>query len=145
MAEQREAGVGFIGKFAAGSRLPSLDDSIRLKQERLRDGEAERLRRLEVDRQFELRRLLDREVSGLRAFQDPIDVDFGSPTARATTSRTACRAARSVTAAVHSALNCSKLNISPPSLSLRITPAVSSRGERTRASGLLDCAVEQLL
>src|SRR2546426_768833 len=77
MAEQREAGVGFIGKFAAESRLPSLDDSIRLKQERLRDGEAEGLRRLEVDRQLELRRLLDREISGLRAFQDPIDVYRG--------------------------------------------------------------------
>jgi hypothetical protein len=55
-------------------RLRSFDDLIRAQQHRLRDREAERLRGLEVDHQLELRRLLDRKVGGLRAFEDLVDV-----------------------------------------------------------------------
>jgi hypothetical protein len=42
-----------------------LDHLVRPPQHRGRDGEAERLRGLEVDDQFELRGLLDRKVGGL--------------------------------------------------------------------------------
>lgn len=37
----------------------------------------ERLGRLEVDRRFELRGLLDRQITWFRAFEDPIDDDRG--------------------------------------------------------------------
>jgi hypothetical protein len=43
----------------------SLDDLIRPQQQRRRDREAERLGRLEVDDQLELRWLLDGQAAGL--------------------------------------------------------------------------------
>jgi hypothetical protein len=57
---------------------PSLDDLIRPQQERRRNRQAERLGGLEVDDQLERGRLLDRQVSGLRTFQDLVDIDGGS-------------------------------------------------------------------
>ena len=48
-----------------GTRVASLDHLVRARQQRRRDGEAERLRRLEVDHQLELRRLLDGRSAGL--------------------------------------------------------------------------------
>jgi hypothetical protein len=39
-------------------------------QKQLRDREAKRLRRLEIDHQLEFRRLLDRELAGFGAFED---------------------------------------------------------------------------
>jgi hypothetical protein len=56
-----------------------LDHLVRAQQNILRDRDSERLRRLEVDRQLELGGLLDRQIAGLRAFKDLVDVD-GSPT-----------------------------------------------------------------
>ena len=48
----------------------SLDHLVGAEEERLRDGEAKRLGGLEVDQQLELRRLLDRQVGGLRTLQN---------------------------------------------------------------------------
>jgi hypothetical protein len=48
-----------------GSRPSLLDDLIGPLQERLRDGESDRLRGLEVDNEVELRGLLDGQVGGL--------------------------------------------------------------------------------
>jgi hypothetical protein len=55
-----------------------LDDLVRAQQQRLRDREAERLGRLEVDYELELGGLLDREVSGLGPFEDLIDIGRGA-------------------------------------------------------------------
>src|SRR5215468_11119302 len=44
----------------------SVDDLIRPQQQRLRDGEPERLGGLEVDDQFKLSRLQDRQLTGFR-------------------------------------------------------------------------------
>src|SRR5215468_6582608 len=57
----------------------SVDDLIRPQQQRLRDGEPERLGGLEVDDQRELRGLLDRQVTGLGALEDLVDIDSGAP------------------------------------------------------------------
>src|SRR5262247_979890 len=46
---------------------------IRPQQQRRRDGEAEGFGGLEVDDEFELRRLLDRQITWLRAFEDFVD------------------------------------------------------------------------
>ena len=45
----------------------SFDDLVGAGEERLRDGEAERLGGLQVDHQLEFGRLLDRQVAGLCA------------------------------------------------------------------------------
>src|SRR4051812_28407316 len=59
------------------SRGPSLngllDDLIRSKQQRLRNDQAERARRFQVDDEIELRRLFDRQISGLCAFENLVD------------------------------------------------------------------------
>jgi hypothetical protein len=55
-----------------------LDDVIRLQQERLRDGQPERLRGPRIDDQLKLRGLFDREVGGLRALEDSYDVGRGT-------------------------------------------------------------------
>ena len=47
-----------------------LNDFVGSPQHRLRDRQPERLRGLEVNRQLELRGLLDGEIGGLRAFED---------------------------------------------------------------------------
>src|SRR5206468_10199171 len=49
-----------------------LDHIIRAQQQRLRDGDTERLGGLEVDYELELRRLLERQVVGFRAFNYPV-------------------------------------------------------------------------
>ena len=59
----------------------SADDLVRAQQQRGRDGEAERLRGLEVDDHFELVRLLDRQFACRGALQDPVDVLFFNDTA----------------------------------------------------------------
>jgi hypothetical protein len=55
-----------------------LDDPVRPLQQCLRDCQAECLRRLEIDDQFELRGLLDREVGGFGAFEDLVHVGDGT-------------------------------------------------------------------
>ena len=52
----------------------SLDHLVRPDQHRLRNRQAQSLGGLEVDYQFELRRLLDGEVGGLGALEDLVDV-----------------------------------------------------------------------
>src|SRR5206468_781206 len=45
-------------------------------EERLRDRQAKRFGSLEVDHQLELRRLLDRQFTRLRAFQDLVHIQY---------------------------------------------------------------------
>jgi hypothetical protein len=52
--------------------VKSIDDLIRPQQQRRRDGEAEGLGGLRIDDQLELARLLDGNVSGLGAPEDPV-------------------------------------------------------------------------
>src|SRR5947209_74589 len=59
----------------------SLNQLVSPHHERLGDGQPQRLRRLEVDDQLVLRRLLDREVSRLRALEDLVRVDREPPVA----------------------------------------------------------------
>lgn len=49
------------------------NDLVGAGQQRRRDGQAQRLRRLQIDDQLELGRLLDRQVGGLRPLQDLVD------------------------------------------------------------------------
>jgi hypothetical protein len=53
----------------APRRALSLNHLVRPRQHRWRDGEAERLRGLEVDDQGDLGRTLDRKASGVRSLQ----------------------------------------------------------------------------
>jgi len=62
----------------AASGVVLFNDLIRPQQQRRRDGEAEGLGGLEVDHQFELRRLFDRKVGGLGAFKNSSDVGSGA-------------------------------------------------------------------
>src|SRR5438552_2196857 len=57
----------------------SLNDSIRSDQQRRRDGEADRLRGLEVDDQLKLRWLLHGEVGGPCALQNLVNVGGEAP------------------------------------------------------------------
>src|SRR5207249_11341977 len=52
----------------------SLEHLIRAQQERLRNHEAECLRRLQVDRELVLRRKLDRKITRRCTFENPVDV-----------------------------------------------------------------------
>ena len=56
----------------------SFNDLRRPPQERLRERQAERLRRLQVDDELELCRLLDWEVGGLCTFKDAFDIDWSA-------------------------------------------------------------------
>ena len=53
----------------------SFDHLVDAREQRERDGEAERLRSLEVDEQLDLGGLLDREISWLRVFEDTALID----------------------------------------------------------------------
>src|SRR5215831_12417580 len=55
------------------------NDFIRSRQHIRRDRQADLLRRLEVDDQLELCRLLDWQVRGLCAFQDLVDKNSSAP------------------------------------------------------------------
>ena len=55
-----------------------LDHLVRPQQQGLRDCEAEGLGGLKVDHQLELRRLFDRQVRGLGALEDFVDVGGGT-------------------------------------------------------------------
>src|SRR5882672_6551520 len=59
----------------------SLDDLIGSDKDGLRDGQPERLRRLQVDDQLELRRLLNGEIARLDTSKDLIHVASGPPPA----------------------------------------------------------------
>ena len=60
----------------------SLDHLVRPIQQRLRDRQADLLCRLEIDDELKLRRLLDGQVSGLGAFENPVHVVGGAPKIR---------------------------------------------------------------
>ena len=65
-----------IGAILSSFRsIALLYDLIRPKQQRRRDREAEELGGLEIKDQLELRGLLHGELSGLRTFQNPSDID----------------------------------------------------------------------
>src|SRR6266542_1690126 len=63
----------------SGRHIALLDYLIRPPQHGLRDRQAEGLGGLEVDDQFELRRLGDGQISGLGAIENLIDVGGGAP------------------------------------------------------------------
>src|SRR6266511_5948084 len=56
----------------------SVNDLIRPQEYRLRDRQPERLGGLSIDDQLELRRLLHREVSRVRPFQDLVHINGGA-------------------------------------------------------------------
>src|SRR5215208_1376279 len=60
-----------------GPSTPSFDDLVGAGEQRLRHGEAERVSGLQVDHQFELGRLLDRQIGRLGALEDLSDVNAG--------------------------------------------------------------------
>jgi len=73
-----------VAKDANDRNDPSLNDLVRALQQRLRDGDAERLCGLQVDRELELRWLLDRDIGGLRALENLVDeAGCGTPMPRA--------------------------------------------------------------
>ena len=57
----------------------SFDQLVGAQEERLRNRQADLLGGLEIDHQHEFGRLLDGEIGGLGALQDPIDVGGASP------------------------------------------------------------------
>jgi hypothetical protein len=64
--------ITYRGLSLRRDRLPN--HLIHPRENRRRNLDAERLHRLEVEDQFELRRLLDRQVGGLGASQDTVHV-----------------------------------------------------------------------
>src|SRR5262247_4463224 len=60
---------------SSSREILSFDELIRPPQQRLRNGQAKRLRRLDVDHEIELLRQLDWQVRRLRAVQDLPDVN----------------------------------------------------------------------
>src|SRR5262249_48871573 len=56
----------------------SFDHSIRPEQHGLRNRQIERFRGLEIDQKLEFRRPFDRQVCGLGAFEDPVNVGGGT-------------------------------------------------------------------
>ena len=56
------------------SPLAPLDDLIGRGQQRTRNGQPQRFGGLEVNDQLETRRLFDRQIAGLCAFQDLVDI-----------------------------------------------------------------------
>src|SRR6266481_6040872 len=75
-AEPIKAAAGLTQVVTARARQShSFDDLVGAGEDRWRDGEAKRLGGVEVDDQLEGRRLLDRQVGGLGALEDPSGVN----------------------------------------------------------------------
>src|SRR5262245_56285763 len=68
---------GKAQELAAWGGHALIDYLGRLEEQRLRDCQADGLGRFEVNDQFELRRLLHRQVGGLGTLQDLVNVDGG--------------------------------------------------------------------
>ena len=60
------------------SKKALFDHLVGAGEDQGRDRQAERRRGLQVDHQLEGRRLLDRQIGGLRPLQDPVD-EVGLP------------------------------------------------------------------
>src|SRR5262252_7603672 len=56
-----------------------IDQLIRAAQHGRRNRDTERLRGLEIDRELEGGRALDRQIGGSCAAQDPVDITRGTP------------------------------------------------------------------
>jgi hypothetical protein len=69
----RRSGAPFRIRQEADDGFRSLNEPICLQQHRPGDRQPERPGGLEIDDQLELRRLLHRQVSRLRALEDPVD------------------------------------------------------------------------
>jgi hypothetical protein len=79
--DERDRHVRFVPKadiLRCGGEPSLFDHLVGCLQEWLRDGEAKRLRSLEIDDQLEFGRLLDRQVTGLGTFEDTIDIPAAS-------------------------------------------------------------------
>src|SRR5262249_61914514 len=80
----REAARGVRCVVSAGSQMRAVwyargwDDLVHPPPQRGRDCDVESCRGLEIDHQFELCRLLDRQVAWLRALQNLVDVHSGT-------------------------------------------------------------------
>jgi hypothetical protein len=61
--------------------LPSLDQAIRSGEHLRRNRQSDLLRRLQIDHQLELRRLLDRQVGRLGSLQDSVHEICDAPVA----------------------------------------------------------------
>jgi len=88
--------VGIVDSFRAGPAPkpacrvyphgPRFNHLIRLEEQRLRNGQPERLGCLHVDHEFELGQLRDGTITGLGAFQDLIDeVEVHEPSSSVST------------------------------------------------------------
>ena len=76
--DQRASRANHRGRYAPKvAPRASLDHLIRAKQQPLRNGEAERVRSLQIDHELEFGWLLDRQVTGIRALEDSIDIGGG--------------------------------------------------------------------
>ena len=70
-ARKRRRGAVRLSEWLGSIRITRCDlpdHLVRAREQRLRDCEAERLRRLQIDDQLELGRLLDGQAGGLGAF-----------------------------------------------------------------------------
>jgi hypothetical protein len=63
-----------VAKCHQPHRRPLFDHLVGEQQHRLGNAQAERLRGLDVDRELELGRLLNRQIAGISTLEDAIDV-----------------------------------------------------------------------
>src|SRR5262245_3116934 len=78
-AQQRNDAQCQEATYAAQQTTLLFDHLVGRLQEWLRDGEAKRLRSLEIDDEFVFRRLLDRKVTRFGTFEDSIDIASSLP------------------------------------------------------------------
>src|SRR5437588_2663653 len=77
MRSSSEAGASAAYSEDALRLSGSLNNLVCAHDDRLGNGETERLRRLQIDDELEPRRLFDRKVSGFGALENPVDVSCG--------------------------------------------------------------------
>ena len=70
-----------LNRKSAIENLKSLNDLVRPRKHLLRNRHADLLRRLEINHELKLRRLLHRKIGRLRALQDFVHVDGDAPVA----------------------------------------------------------------